>query len=371
MPELIKETLAIFGSDMEWIGSLKEGKGLSLVTAIGEAAALPAEKVEDWLYYAPAIRKFRPLHEEAEKRIRDVDKIKVKLQPYKKIAGSNLLVVSALYRLPRNTINYLQLQIDSVCEKVEKFDRSSLLKEEEGLTPFIYEKGKAFYIGWMKTDHITQFFKMKLAPLSQLDLLVADDSVEATAIKPSREIVSDTFINNINEWVIGDTKYLTTYIAQSHYQIKGNHGIGRVLWKDQLSPGQNCIIEAEIIFIGGPKNQMFGLYWYRDEAKSSLFGINAMGKYSVAHYDKTLTSEPVGWKYIMPPTADKKIKRDKKHNVLKIHRDNDCLLFYINNHLVYEYEYDKLQMRRIGFFVNAGIKIGVKYFNIKRLSVTT
>ncbi len=351
---LINEVLVILDKGMGLFGSIKTDKDNKKLMQILEQLSLSVEKLEDKLYYAPSVSKVLPLT--GQGRIKDIGLVKSNLSSLKKLTDDNILA-SALYPIPEKALNALKLDPEKVFTRVEIFEKGREMKPIPGHLPVLFEREGRFWIGWLEENRAPALFGVKVGSRSALEKISTEQP--RPAADPGL-LLDERFHNNDNNWPVEPDKYLRVYMRKGQYVLEGLHGMGRVLWRGELPQEGNFAVQARVRYISGPKEECFGLAWYRNSEQTSIFGVSADGHYFIGHYDKTdKAARKKGWQAVVEWTYSPYVKRNGLENTLAIQKDMDALLFYVGEHLIFECAYEQLPCRRIGFFVNKGLKYGV------------
>lgn len=184
------------------------------------------------------------------------------------------------------------------------------------------------------------------------------NSIVASALKVP---VNESFYNNANNWVEGNTNSYNAKINNGAFEIERKEK-GGLFFKNEvaLNTQKDFIIETELSKISGNNEEVYGISFGRKNSANEYgFFITNAGNYLFRKLENNDYSPLIPWTY------SKYIQQNKyNNNIIKIVKTGNLLRFYINNSFVNEYPFKPFFGNKIGFTVYNLQKIKVNYLNI-------
>lgn len=174
----------------------------------------------------------------------------------------------------------------------------------------------------------------------------------------------DDFIDNRNNWTIGEDKGSARKITGAYYYFESkDEGNWRDIISVSVDEKKDFEIELKTRFIKGTDDG-YGLEWGRKSFKDwQLFDflVNGSGQYTIAKYDQTW------FDYVAWQTSNIVGKTDNKFTVRKV---NNIYYFFLNEQFVHSTDYEPFYGDFIGFKSANKSTIHIDYLRISYLKKT-
>lgn len=181
-------------------------------------------------------------------------------------------------------------------------------------------------------------------------------------------IIDESFRNNNNNWSIG-TKYLTDKVTvYGSIDIKSNRCIMTQLkdesmlgcWKAiSLDISKDFIIETKATVREAVSNHGYGISWgANSEGDKFFFIVSTNGYYCIRYSLASLVTNIVDWK------LSPHINIGTNTNVLRIHKRQNTVNYYINDHLVESRAFSELFGHWLGMVICDRKTVLFEYFKV-------
>lgn len=174
--------------------------------------------------------------------------------------------------------------------------------------------------------------------------------------------VKEDFSHNMLQWPLGNTEAFEADISNGflHLHSQKSLRLGNYYWRPLfIDPAKEFSIEAALTYTGGNDTASYGLSWgSRDQRNAYAFTISPDGR---AHIRATVEGT---YFRLMPETRLSIIKPAGQMNTLTIERQNNDLVFLINNEVVFTTSFRNFYSHKAGFVCFGNSSLDVDYFYV-------
>ena len=182
----------------------------------------------------------------------------------------------------------------------------------------------------------------------------------------SEFILKEDFNNNENNWEDDMAKISGSQLIVNapKNEVDNAYMQWMELDLDNINQEKNFIIETKLKQLSG-ENNPFGLAWGGESGEVHLdFVIDSEKSFSIYQLTKNDKVTIKEWSY------SKFINEKGKDNLLRVEKNGDKALYYINDHLVYEGKYIKFTGNLFGYQVFNNMKVSVDFLIIKEIKTS-
>jgi len=197
-----------------------------------------------------------------------------------------------------------------------------------------------------------------------LILLASCSSLKGVGKLDPDIVFFDDFLDNRNGWLIEDTERTRSDIELGDYVIvkKGRRGISLRSIQCELNQEEDFIIEAIIAKIEGHDDYGYGMTWGTTNTRDTYkFMITGEGRYIYGRMKYSDWHGMDGFEtsgFVHPGNAT---------NKLTMRKVGSRLLLFINDHPVYETEFEAFSPNNVGFILEDSMKIEVESLAVRKL----
>jgi len=179
-----------------------------------------------------------------------------------------------------------------------------------------------------------------------------------TAIKAQvkEEIISESFYSNKNNWPESDNEFVTAKINDGgyflHHKRQTNSWVFSI--QAQIYQGENFYIETEFSKMEGDATNGAGIVWGLGRTGYFAFVVNANGSFYIRKFVNGKNGV-----YLEKYTKSEAIKKGNAVNKLRVQKQDDELVFFINDKYV-------SRMPFVAFF---GPEVGVVLYGYQKILV--
>ena len=179
---------------------------------------------------------------------------------------------------------------------------------------------------------------------------------------------SDQFDNNSNEWFTGKDDKKDFSIRNGKYYL--NHKRNEKGWatydNHYIDASKDFEIETKLDKISGVNNYGYGLIFGKKGDNDYRFYISSSGYYKVARMIDNKEQVLKKW-----TTSTYVNSGNSKSNTIKVKKEGNYYKFYVNDHNVYQMDYEAFYGNELGFVVYNNVEVAVDYLRVKYLNTTT
>ncbi|MFN6039421.1 MAG: hypothetical protein ACK452_13210, partial [Bacteroidota bacterium] len=173
-------------------------------------------------------------------------------------------------------------------------------------------------------------------------------------------LIDEDFSSNHYDWPESSDDDLVRKLKRGKYILRSKNSFGywALASTNYVGDKENFVLETSIKLVSGPTDQGYGVIFgvYSNDSDYKTFYIANTGYFKLCSYHSETSHDVTDW-----------IKCDKivsGENILKIIRNYNCLSFYINGSLVYNYYQFKWYGSKFGIRVGVNQEIEVDYFKL-------
>ncbi len=199
-------------------------------------------------------------------------------------------------------------------------------------------------------------------------LILLISSISSSFSQESFPLFSEYFSDNKNDWLTGNRARTNAYIADSMFYLeskRANYNYSRRTEQGYLRPNQDYEISIRIRQVKGDGNRAYALEWGGSSLVNSFyeFWIRKDGKFSIDYFDGNSGrfTDFISW------TASVSINKEG-FNLLKVKKDGDRMMFFINGSQVFEMRSMPILGPEIGFIAPPLGAVEVDYLKIDLLN---
>ena len=190
----------------------------------------------------------------------------------------------------------------------------------------------------------------------------------AVLAQQSFNLFFEEFNDNSGNWPVGDRKRTNARIGEGSFYLEGkrvNVPYSRRIERGFLRPDQDYEISIKIRQVKGPENRAYALEWGGSSLQNSFyeFWVRKDGKFSIDFFN----GETEQFTDFIGFTDSEAINRDG-YNLLKVRKEGNRLIFYINGQEVFNMANRPLLGPEVGFIAPALGAVEVDYLRIDLLN---
>ncbi|MCH3885144.1 caspase family protein [Tenacibaculum aquimarinum] len=175
--------------------------------------------------------------------------------------------------------------------------------------------------------------------------------------------LNETFSSNSNKWTISNNEFVTYDINSGKYYLehkKEKGGYSSTI-NNVIDETKDFEFETKIDKISGVTNYSYGIMWGKKSDSSFRFYITSNGYYKFVRNVKGKEEKIINWK-----TTSFINKKNGASNIIKIKKQNNRYLFYINGNYINESDFEPFYGNHIGFILFNKQKIAIDYLKVKQ-----
>ncbi len=175
-------------------------------------------------------------------------------------------------------------------------------------------------------------------------------------------LLSEEFINNQRKWLEESDDKRSAKIGGGHYIMEHKREEGTWLYFNSINYfayEKDFIIETQIRQNTGDAQNHYGLIWGVADSKNlHAFVLSSNGFFRIYSYDNGEYKTVKSW------TRHSGVKPVGSFNVLKLKREKDNILYYINDSLVFQEPAPLIFGNKVGYILNKQIEIAADYLRV-------
>jgi len=201
----------------------------------------------------------------------------------------------------------------------------------------------------------------KLITAGQQPKVISPGPAPAPSEPVSNVIFEDYFVDNSQEWPVGDNKDYAIKIRNSRmtFEHKRDVQAWQVFRSVNIDYTRDFSIKTRITFLDGVETNGYGLSWGGNgEGNYFYFVVSPNGYFTIKYHFEDQLFTLAEW------TENPVVKRGKATNILEVVKKGEMMHFKLNNQVVFSSEFVSFFGDEVGMEVNQRMKVAIDLFRV-------